>query len=85
MGCYFCLDLDSFMVKFLISSLYFGGSFLYCLIRSCLCIIQLSLKCDFSGDVLDGVEKSEGHIRDAKILWEMRKDYNVFKSQMGMD
>ena len=43
------------------------------------------LKCDFSGDVLDGVEKSEDYIRDAKILWEMRRDYNVFKSQMGMD
>lgn len=43
------------------------------------------LKCDFSGDVLDGVEKSEDYIRDAKILREMRRDYNVFKSQMGMD
>lgn len=40
------------------------------------------LKCDFSGDVLDGVEKSEDYIRDAKILWEMRRDYNVFKSQL---
>lgn len=41
------------------------------------------LKCDFSGDVLDGVEKSEDYIRDAKILREMRRDYNVFKSQLG--
>ena len=40
------------------------------------------LKCDFSGDVLDGVEKPEDYIRDAKILWEMRRDYNVFKSQL---
>ena len=43
------------------------------------------LKCDFSGDVLDGVEKSEDYIRDAKILREMRRDYNVFRSQLGMD
>ena len=41
------------------------------------------LKCDFSGDVLDGVEKSEDYIRDAKILREMRRDYNVFRSQLG--
>ena len=41
------------------------------------------LKCDFSGDVLDGVEKSEDYIRDAKILREMRRDYNVFKSRLG--
>ena len=40
------------------------------------------LKCDFSGDVLDGVEKPEDYIRDAKILWKMRRDYNVFKSQL---
>lgn len=41
------------------------------------------LKCDFSGDVLDGVEKSEDYIRDAKILREMRRDYNTLKSQLG--
>ena len=41
------------------------------------------LKCDFSGDVLDGVEKPEDYIRDAKILREMRRGYNVFRSQLG--
>ena len=41
------------------------------------------LKCDFSGDVLDGVEKSEDYIRNVKILREMRRGYNTLKSQLG--
>lgn len=41
------------------------------------------LKCDFSGDALDGVKNPEDYIWDAKILREMRRDYNVFKSQLG--
>ena len=43
------------------------------------------LKCDFYGDVLDGVDRLEDYIRVAKILREMRRDYSIFKSQMGMD
>ena len=41
------------------------------------------LKCDFSGDVLDGVDRFEDYIRVAKILREMRRDYKIFKSQLG--
>ncbi len=41
------------------------------------------IKCDFSGGVLDGVDRFEDYIRVAKILKEMRRDYNVFKSQLG--
>ena len=40
------------------------------------------LKCDFSGGALDGVKNPEDYIWDAKILREMRRDYNVFKSQL---
>ena len=39
------------------------------------------LKCDFSGGVLDGVDRAEDYIRDAKILREMKRDYKIFKSQ----
>jgi len=46
-------------------------------------IREALIKCDFSGGVLDGVEKPEDYIREAKILREMRRDYNVFKSQLG--
>lgn len=46
-------------------------------------IREALLKCEFSGDVLYGVKKPEDYIRDAKILREMRRDYNVFKSQLG--
>ena len=41
------------------------------------------LKCDFSGGALDGVDRFEDYIRVAKILREMRRDYKIFKSQMG--
>ena len=41
------------------------------------------IKCDFSGGVLDGVDRFEDYIRVAKILKEMRRDYNVVKSQLG--
>ena len=40
------------------------------------------IKCDFSGGVLDGVDRFEDYIRVAKILKEMRRDYNVFRSQL---
>ena len=39
------------------------------------------LKCDFSGDVLDGVDRLKDYIRVAKILREMRRDYSIFKSR----
>ena len=42
------------------------------------------INCDFSGDVLDGVNQAEVYIRDAYILRDMRKDYNLFNSQLGI-
>ena len=37
-----------------------------------------------SGNVLDGVDQAEVYIRDAYILRDMRKDYNLFNSQLGI-
>lgn len=42
------------------------------------------INCDFSGNVLDGVDQAEVYIRDAYILSDMRKDYNLFNSQLGI-
>lgn len=37
-----------------------------------------------SGNVLEGVDRAEMYIRDAYILRDMRKDYNLFNSQLGI-
>ena len=42
------------------------------------------MNCDFSGDVLDGVDNAEIYIRDAYILKDMRKDYDLFNSQLAI-
>lgn len=42
------------------------------------------INCDFSGNVLEGVDRAEMYIRDAYILRDMRKDYNLFNSQLGI-
>lgn len=42
------------------------------------------INCDFSGNALDGVDQAEVYIRDAYILSDMRKDYNLFNSQLGI-
>lgn len=42
------------------------------------------INCDFSGNVLDGVDQAEVYIRDAYILRDMRKDYNLFNSQLAI-
>lgn len=42
------------------------------------------INCDFSGNVLDGVDQAQVYIRDAYILRNMRKDYNLFNSQLGI-
>ena len=42
------------------------------------------INCDFSGNVLEGVDRAELYIRDAYILRDMRKDYNLFNSQLGI-
>lgn len=40
------------------------------------------LSCDFSGGVLDGVENPERYIRDAILLRQMRKHYELFNTQI---
>ncbi len=42
------------------------------------------INCDFSDGVLDGVDNAEIYIRDAYILKSMRKDYNLFNSQLAI-
>lgn len=42
------------------------------------------INCDFSGDVMEGVDCAEVYIRDAYVLRDMRKDYNLFNSQLGI-
>ena len=42
------------------------------------------MDCDFSGDVLDGVDRAEVYQRDAFILWSMRRDYELFNQQLGI-
>ena len=42
------------------------------------------VNCDFSGDVMDGVERAEAYIKDAYVLRDMRKDYKLFNSQLGI-
>lgn len=41
------------------------------------------IKCDFSGGILDGTDDEDKHIRDACTLNRMRREYNLFNSQMG--
>lgn len=40
------------------------------------------INCDFSGDVLDGVDHPEAYMKDAYILKDMRRDYKLFNSQL---
>lgn len=42
------------------------------------------INCDFSGDVLDGVDRAEEYIRDAYLLRDMRKDYDLFNRQLAI-
>ena len=42
------------------------------------------IDCDFSGDVLDGVDRAEVYQREAYILWSMRRDYELFNQQLGI-
>ena len=41
------------------------------------------IECDFSGGILDGTDDEDKHIRDACTLNRMRREYNLFNSQMG--
>ncbi len=42
------------------------------------------IKCDFSGDVMDGVDRAEEYMRDAYLLRDMRKDYDLFNRQLSI-
>ena len=36
------------------------------------------INCDFSGDVMEGVDRAEEFMREAYLLRDMRKDYELF-------
>ena len=40
------------------------------------------IKCDFSGDVLKGVDRAEEFVSDAYLLRKMRNDYQLFNKQV---
>lgn len=42
------------------------------------------INCDFSGDVLDGVDRAEEFVRNAYLLRDMRKDYELFNRQLSI-
>lgn len=42
------------------------------------------IDCDFSGDILEGVDRGEEFKREAFLLRKMRNDYELFNRQMGI-
>lgn len=42
------------------------------------------INCDFSGDVLDGVDRAEEFMKNAYVLRDMRKDYELFNRQLSI-
>lgn len=40
------------------------------------------VKCDFSGNVMDGLDRAEEYIREAYVLKKMRNDYDLFRTQL---
>lgn len=42
------------------------------------------INCDFSGDVMEGVEQAEVYMREAYVLHDMRRDYELFNNQLGI-
>lgn len=42
------------------------------------------INCNFSGEVMEGVDRSEEFIRNAYLLREMRKDYELFNLQLSI-
>ena len=42
------------------------------------------IACDFSGDVLNGVERGEEFLKEAFLLRAMRDDYELFNQQLGI-
>ena len=47
-------------------------------------IKQAIINCDFSGDILEGVDRKEELCNTAFTLRKMRMDYELFKGQLGM-
>ena len=46
--------------------------------------IYKCIACDFSGDVLDGVDRGEEFQKEIFLLRMMRKDYELFNQQLGI-
>ena len=42
------------------------------------------ITCEFSGGILDGVDRSDEFQKEAFILKDMRKDYELFNMQLGI-
>lgn len=42
------------------------------------------INCDFSGNVMDGVDRAEEYIRDAYLLRDMRNHYELFNQQLSI-
>ena len=42
------------------------------------------VNCDFSGDIMEGVDCAETYMEDAYVLRDMRKDYALFNSQLSI-
>ena len=44
--------------------------------------LRYMINCDFSGDMMDGVDRADEYMRDAYLLRDMRKDYELFRRQL---
>ena len=40
------------------------------------------IRCDFSGGIMEGVEEADKYMRSAKLLKDMRRDYEHFQNQL---
>ena len=40
------------------------------------------IQCDFSGGIMEGVEEADKYMRSAKLLKDMRRDYEHFQNQL---
>lgn len=41
------------------------------------------ISCDFSGDVMEGLDRAEEYMREAYVLKDMRKEYTLFQNQLS--
>ena len=49
-----------------------------------LMLFDALVNCDFSGDIMEGVDCAETYMEDAYVLRDMRKDYALFNSQLSI-